>query len=217
MPILFVLAADTHAQECTAEDFCCYEDNCCVDLSNFYAKIFGGANFLENTKINENKAKYNTGYIIAGSLGYFWRYGLRLEAEYAFRRNGIRKMHFFGQGHSTHGHLRTSSYMANLFWDLPLSSCGCAFWDINPFIGTGIGYDDPQMHSSNSRIIFKQKWRHFSWQIIAGLTYPFFCNTELTLEYKFHKGGCHFHNHSVGIGLVYKFGLNLQRVATCLR
>jgi outer membrane autotransporter protein len=95
--------------------------------------------------------------------------------------------------------------MANLLWDLPLSSWGCAFWNIQPFIGAGIGYDFQQMHSSNSRIIFNQKWHHFSWQVMAGLAYPLFCNTEITLEYKFHQGGCHFNNHSVGVGLVYKF------------
>ena len=134
------------------------------------------------------------------------RYGLRLEAEYAFRRNAIKKIDFFVEGSSKHGHFQTSSYMANLLWDLPLSSWGCAFWNIQPFIGAGIGYDFQQMHSSNSRIIFNQKWNHFSWQVMAGLAYPIFCNTEITLEYKFHQGGRHFYNHSIGIGLVYKFG-----------
>ena len=52
---------------------------CCVDETNFYAKILGGANFLQNTKIDGNKSTYQTGYIIAGSLGYCWCYGLRLE------------------------------------------------------------------------------------------------------------------------------------------
>jgi len=92
--------------------------------------------------------------------------------------------------------------MANLLWDL----LGCAFWKIQPFIGAGIGYDFQQMHASNSRIIFNQKWNHFSWQAMAGFAYSIFCNTEITLEYKFHQGGSHFYNHSVGVGLVYKFG-----------
>ena len=131
---------------------------------------------------------------------------MRLEAEYAFRRNDIRKIHFFAEGFSKHGHFQASSYMANLLWDLPLSSWECAFWNIQPFIGAGIGYDFQQMHSSNSRIVFNQKWNHFSWQLMAGLAYPIFCNTEITLEYKFHQGGCHFYNHSLGVGLVYKFG-----------
>lgn len=205
---LFVMAT-AQAQEWCDEDFCCYEDMSCQD---FYGKIFGGANFLQNTK---NNSKYHTGYIVAGSLGYCWCYGLRLEGEYAYRRNDIRKIHFYGEGDSKHGHFQTSSYMANLLWDFPLS-WGCTFWNTQPFIGAGIGYDFQQMHSSNSRIVFHQKWRHFSWQLMAGLTYPFYCNTELTLEYKFHQGGSRFNNHSVGVGLAYKFDCNLGWNLGCL-
>lgn len=207
MPLLFLMVTDAQAQEqCDEEDSCSYEERCCVDETNFYAKILSGANFLQNTALDGNKSTYQTGYIIAGSLGYCWRYGLRLEAEYAFRRNAIRKIHFFGEGFSRHGHFQASSYMANLLWDLPLSSWEYAFWNSQPFIGAGIGYDFQQMHSSNSHIVFSQKWNHFSWQVMAGLAYPIFCNTEIAVEYKFHQGGCHFYNHSVGIGLVYKFG-----------
>ena len=197
MPLLFFITADAQAQE----------ECCCVDEMNFYAKIFGGANFLQDTSINENKASYETGYIAAGSLGYCWGYyGLRFEGEYAFRRNAISKIHFITQGSSEQGHFQTSSYMANLLWNVPLSSRWCAFRNVQPFIGAGIGYDCQQMHSSNSRIVFNQKWNHFSWQVMAGFAFPIFHNTEISLEYKFHQGGCNIYNHSVGVGLVYKFG-----------
>lgn len=198
MPLFFFMAADAQTQEG------CAEDSCCAEQTNFYAKALGGANFLQNTKVSGTKSTYEPGYIFAGSLGYNWHCGLSFEAEYAFRRNAIKKVHFFGQGSSHHGHLQTSSWMANLLVDLPVSSC--AFWNIQPFVGAGIGYDIQQMHSSNSLIVFHQKWHHFSWQTMAGLTYPIFCNTEITLEYKFHQGVPHFYNHAVGIGLVYKFG-----------
>jgi len=194
MPFLFFMGSHVHAQEC------------CIDETHFYAKIVGGPNFLQYTEIDGNKSTYETGFVIAGSLGYCWRYGLCLEAEYAFRRNAIRKINFVIEGSSTDGYFQTSSCMANLLWDLPLSSWGYAFWDIQPFIGAGVGYDFQHMHATNSRVIFDQNWRHFSWQLMAGLAYPIFCNTEVALEYQFHQGGCHFNNHSVGVGLVYKFG-----------
>jgi opacity protein-like surface antigen len=197
--LLFFIAADAQAQELCAENSCCAEDSCCVDETNFYAKILGGANFLRNTAIEGNKSTYQTGYIIAGSVGYCWGYGLRLEGEYAFRRNAIRKIQFVGEGFSKDGHFQTSSYMVNL------STWGSTFWNIKPFVGAGIGYDFEQMHSSNSRIVFNQKWNKFAWQLMAGLAFPIFCNTEIALEYKFHQGGC-FYNHSIGVGLVYKFG-----------
>lgn len=207
MSLLFFMAADVQAQEWCEDNFCCYEDICCTDETNFYAKIFGGANFLQNTTLNDNKARYQTGYVIAGSLGYCWCYGLYLEAEYAYRKNSISKIDFFVEGSSKRGHFQTSSYMANLLWDLPLTLSGCACGDFQPFIGVGIGYDSQQMRSSNSRIRFHQRWNHFAWQLMAGLTCQLFCNTEMSLEYKFHQGGCHFYNHSLGIGLIYKFGL----------
>lgn len=206
MSLLFFLAANAQALEWIVEDPYFYEDSCC-DEAHFYAKILAGANFLQNTEISGNKSTYKPGYIIAGSLGYSWCYGLRLEGEYAFRRNAIRKIHFCCvDGFRNHGHYHTSSYMANLLWDLPLSSWGYSFCGIQPFIGVGIGYDSQKMHASNSRVVFNQKWNHFSWQLMAGLAYPIFCNIEATLEYKYHQSGCHFNNHSIGLGIAYKFG-----------
>lgn len=191
MPFSFFLAADAQAEEC------CFDDR-----MNFYAKVFGGANFLQSTSIQGNNASYQTGYIVAGSLGYSWRpYGVSLEAEYAYRRNAISKIHFITHGSSQNGHFQTSSYMANLLWDLP----GFAFWHIQPFIGAGLGCDFQRMHASNSLVVFNQKWTKFSWQAMAGFAYPIFRNAEIRLEYKFHQGD-HFYNNAIGVGLVYKFG-----------
>ena len=206
LSVLFFMAADAQAQEWFAEDSCCHEDSWRIDVANFYAKILGGGNFLQSTEIAGNESSYQPGYFIAGSLGYCWGYGLRLESEYTFRRNSIDKIDFFVEGSSNHGHYQASSYMTNLLWDLPLSTWGCSFRNVQPFIGAGIGYDFQRMHSSNSRIVFNQKWHHLSWQLMAGLIYPIFCNTDLALEYRFHRGNSHFYNHSFGVALAYKFG-----------
>lgn len=196
IPLLLMLVfAAAEAQDC------CEEEVCCVEEPSFYVKVFGGANFLQNTTINRNRAHYQTGYIVAGSLGYRSCYCLRFEAEYAYRRNAIRKIEFIGDGSSKHGYFQASSIMANLYWDLP-----CLFWNIHPYVGAGLGADFQKMHSSNSRIIFNQKWTHFSSQAMAGFAFPLFCNTDIAVEYKFHYGGCHIYNHAVGIGLTYKFG-----------
>ncbi len=199
--LLFLMAAEAQAQEEPAKE------SRCPDEMNFYVKAFGGANFLQNTTINGNKTSYQPGYVFAGSLGYCWQYYcLRLEGEYAFRRNAINKIHFITQGVSHDGQFQTSSYMLNLLWDMPLCAWGCKFWDIQPFIGAGLGCDLQKMHSSNSRVDFHQNWTRLSWQVMAGFSYPIFRNAELSLEYKFHEGGSHFYNHAVGLGFVYKFG-----------
>ena len=184
---------------------CCFES--CLDSNAFYAEIFGGANFLETEKSGGIKYDYQTGYIVSGSLGYRVCYGLRLEAEYAYRRNLLRKVNFFGRSFSMHGHFQSSSYMANLLWDLPLSRWGCEFWKIRPFIGGGIGYDFQQIKAHHAGFTYKDSKKHFAWQVMAGLGYPLFCNTDISLEYKYHQAGfTHIHNHSLGVGLTYKFG-----------
>ena len=83
MSLVFFMGIDAQAQEL------CYEDPCCVNETNFYAKVLSGVNFLQNTDIGGNRASYETGYIIDGALGYSWWKGLSVEAEYAFRRNAI--------------------------------------------------------------------------------------------------------------------------------
>lgn len=172
----------------------------------FYAEILGGANFLQTSKRDGIKTHYNTGYIVSGSIGYRWLYGFRLEGEYAFRKNTLRKGNFFGRSFTLHGHFQSSSYMGNLIWDLP----SCYFCNIQPFLGGGAGYDFQQFKGKNGGIIIHENKKQFSWQVIAGLGYPIFCNTDLSLEYKFHKGGFkHIYSHSVGVGLTYTFGLNL--------
>ena len=47
---------------------------------------------------------------------------------------------------------------------------------------------------------------NFSWQLIAGLAYPVFCNTDISLEYRFHQGDSHFSNHAIGFRLEYQCG-----------
>ena len=200
MSLLLTIATPTQAQEC------CDAPLCCNDEKNFYAKVLGGANFLHGTTINGNKSTYHPGYVVDGSLGFCWsRYGLNLEAEYAFRKNGINEINFITQGSSNEGHFFTSSYMVNLLWDMGLCWQRCSFWNIRPFVGTGLGYDFQQMHATNSLVDFYQKWHHLSWQAMAGFAYPICHNTDMTLEYKFHQGSS-FCNHAIGVGIAYKFG-----------
>lgn len=199
MLLLVIRAGEGQAQDCY------YGDSCCVDQTPFYGKFFAGANFLQNTEISRNKTSYDTGYILSGILGYNWCHGLRLEAEYSYRRNEIKKIDFFVEDSAKNGHYRASSWMANLIWDLPLSSWGCGCWDIQPFIGGGIGYDFQKIHACNDRYVFHQTFNHFAWQLKAGVGYNICCDTDLTVEYIYHQSGCHFYNHAIGIGLIYKF------------
>ncbi|MBS0585968.1 MAG: outer membrane beta-barrel protein [Verrucomicrobia bacterium] len=178
---------------------------------NFYAEVLAGPNFVQKIVVDGNSSTYQTGYIVGGAVGWFWTMGLSLEAEYAYRRNSISTIYFFGQGSSNNGYFQTSSWMANLLWNLPLPSCNCSFFNIEPYVGAGIGCDFQKMKSSNSQILFRQKWTHLSWQVMVGLARPIFSNTAISLDYTFHQGGCHFYNHSLEVGLTYKFGVCRNR------
>lgn len=193
--VLLIIYAGLNA-DCT--------QNCCIFGNEFYGEIFGGPNFLQSSTDGGVRTKYKTGYVVSGSFGYSWCYGLRLEAEYAYRRNSYKNIHFFGRTFPIQGHFQSSSYMANLLWDLPLSSRGCNCWQIQPFIGGGVGYDVQQIHANNAGFGYRESKKGFAWQVSAGLAYPIFCNTTISIEYQFHKGSLnHIYNHTMGIGFTY--------------
>lgn len=190
------------------------DDVCCEERSGFYAEIFGGANFLQEEKRNHHiKAEFNTGYIVSGSIGYLWCNGIRVEAEYAYRRNSLDKLRYHGKGYSFDGHFQTSSYMANALWELPMYRWNLNCWKLQPFVGGGIGYDHQQFLLKHQEFKIRGKNDdHFAWQVIAGVKYPLFCNTDISIEYKYHNGGTkHINDHSVGVGLTYNFSEYLTR------
>lgn len=163
--------------------------------NRFYVEFFGGANFLESEHKEDASIKYRTGYMVAGSLGYRWCYGLRLEGEYAFRRNSV-------EGGSNH--FQSSSYMGNVIWDMPVEDWGCTLFGMVPFVGGGVGYDFQRVHLSDSDVSTDKKG--LAWQVIAGLYYPVLPNGHISLEYKFHKGKSNsLQNHSIGVGFTYTF------------
>lgn len=167
---------------------------------NFYVEFLVGANFLQKERNRHSfspLAEYQTGYLLAGCLGYRWYYGTRLEAEYAFRRNPLSFSNY-----GSRGHIQMSSFMGNLLWE-PLSSFGYEFWNIQPFIGAGIGCDFLHAHKENHK-----RDEQLSWQVMSGLSYPLFDHINISLEYKFHKtNDTSIYNHSLGVGVMYEFGL----------
>ncbi len=179
-----------------------YEEPCCTD--SLYGEIFCGSNFLDLQKKNLTRFIFDTGYVVSTSVGYRWCNGIRLELEYAFRHNSIDKIKILHRGFSLNGHFQSSSYMANLLWDLP--TLGCDYLDIQSYIGGGIGDSFEQFHINKGDVRIHENRRAFAWQLMAGLAYPIACDTDISIEYKFFKADSNrLTNHSVGVGLKYKF------------
>lgn len=171
-----------------------------------YFEILGGANFLQTQTSDGVLANFKTGYIVSGALGLKACYGWRGEFEYAFRKNSLKSLHFFGRTFPVSGHFQSSSYMANLLWDLPLDSWGCPTFCLRPFLGAGIGYDYQMISGGNDAMTYKQHKKGFAWQVMAGIGYSIFCQLDLSLEYKFHQGALkHLYNHDLGLGLTYSY------------
>lgn len=186
-------------------------DECNEIANSCYVGVLGGPNFLSSCEDWGVKTDYDTGGLISISLGYRWYYGLRLEYEYAYRINNLHKLHYWGYSYKVRGYFRSCSYMANLIWDIPLKLWNSCL-KIQPFVGAGIGYDCQHIHAHNSWIRYQRRSEdHFAWQVIAGMSYPFFCDSDFTLDYKFHKGGLHHvNNHSIGVGVVYNFRVSIS-------
>lgn len=86
--------------------------------------------------------EYDTGWGIAGRLGYAWASGLRVDGELSYRRNDVDKSNFVGTDgvnffnqtdEGASGHARQIAIMANAYYDF-INSTG-----ITPYIGGGIG------------------------------------------------------------------------------
>lgn len=179
----------------------CWLQDCSGD--KFYAEIFGGADFIHSTPWNGINIDYKTGYDVSASYGYRLCYGFRMEAEYAFRRDEVKSNRLVGTTARACGHFQSSSYMANLLWNLSLRRWGIC---LKPFVGGGVGYDAQQIRAKGEGLSIRSNKKGFSWQGIAGISYPFCRNMEISVEYKFHQGPyCELYNQTVGIGLTYTF------------
>lgn len=170
---------------------------------NFYAKMLGGGNFIQTKEHHGVKSSFQSGFIISGGIGWRGWKGFGLELEYSFRKNTLKKIHFWRRSYEMGGDFQSSSIMANVLWNLPVE------WCFRPYIGIGCGYDYQQLHVRKLRIIHHlAKREDFSYQVIGGVAYPLTPRLDVALEYKFHKGGFKYiFDHSIEIGCYYNFFL----------
>jgi opacity protein-like surface antigen len=171
-----------------------------------------GVNFLD---VNERHFSTDAGYTVGIVGGYKFCSNFRAEAEISYRHNDFKyKFHESFGSASLHGHfsgeVRTWSFMANGYYDLPVC------WIVTPYVGAGIGYDTLRA-SGHGRVHanaeggsisksehFRDTEDGFAWQVMAGVSYDL-CNycedLELNAEYKYHHGKEHANDHAVTVGI----------------
>lgn len=223
MKKLFAIVATILCLSVTSEGFSnqqdrCYNDQCvgqCVDpcvgqcepsCGRFYVGLFGGANWLNMSKLHGFRLKSKTGFTGAASLGYAFDNGFRVEGEVSYRRNHLDFTHGYTSGKG-HGSIHSWSYMANVLYDFHQFSCYCP--NVVPYIGFGLGYTqnhiDVKAHDAYSKAKAKGKSNGLAGQGIAGVGYRLTDSTTLAVEYRYFVGKKHVHDHSVGLALRQSF------------
>lgn len=171
-------------------------------LSGFYLNANLSCNIATHDKHHHIKASYDPGLFISSAIGHRFCNGLRLEGEFGYRRNNLRRINNFGTSFRMHGDLRTYSALANLYYDFSSVLC------LKPYVGFGGGYAYTK-NKMNHGYIFRGKRQHdgFAWQVTAGMAYPVNYNLDLAIEYRFFRNVdiSHVQNHAVGADVRYYF------------
>jgi len=130
------------------------------------------------------KVLYKNSYAGAGSIGYGFGDGFRVEISGDYLRNYVSKLDTteFGQFPGTGGH-NTYGPMLNVLYDIPVGL------PIFPYFGAGVGYQYVSLNSYNKAAGFNISGTKgsFAYDAIAGLSYPIVTvpGLSLTLEYRF--------------------------------
>jgi opacity protein-like surface antigen len=197
-----VLHADL-TEEAFAED-CCSE--CEVPVRGFsgYYGVAAGANFVHGLKWWSKSLNSWKGFVVSAHLGHRFSNGLRVESEFAFRKNYLgqkRFPYYFRYRSHFNGSFRSYSGMVNLLWEVRKYKWECFARKIQPYIGAGVGYDYSEEYG------YGRRTRSFdlNWQVMAGVFHAFSDNIEISLDYKFHANEYWF-NNSIGLGLKYFVG-----------
>ncbi len=120
--------------------------------------------------------KTQAGAIIAGSFGYGWTSGLRIEDEIAYNSHSVNASSGFG------GSASVSSDMVNLVYDIPIGDA----WKIS--LGGGLGGGDARVHLTVPGTAYdwvKESHLSFEYQGIAGLAYSLSPDVDLFFDYRY--------------------------------
>ncbi len=116
--------------------------------------------------------KFETGYLLVGSLGYRWEQGFRTELEIAYRNAGAEPRD---------GHQDVLSGMANALFEVGI---GTNFY---PYLGAGVGIANTRWDSVQSGFgpVYHDESSGFQWQAIVGAEFPLNEKTNLFVDYRF--------------------------------
>lgn len=141
----------------------------------FYINGSAGPNWTcEGTRV---------GFLTGAAVGYEFNFGLKLEAEYCFRRNNFGKTV-----------LHTHSILGNILYNLPVKTI------VQPYVGIGLGYGHQFAYLKSKNI---GKGHGFVWDTIAGFEIPLNCRFSTGVQYKYLRSEREGIDHSIAATLKY--------------
>jgi len=169
-------------------------------VSGLYIGAGGGANFLQDERIDSvrtlgvttpsnARARFDTGIVGIGSLGYGFGNGVRVELEGNYRYNRPSSFRTATPGiRSVGGREQKYGPMANVLFDLDIGS-PYAF----PYIGAGAGVSwvAHRVRVANANGTLNDQGgtdNSFAYQAIAGISFPIppVVGLSLTAEYRYY-------------------------------
>jgi opacity protein-like surface antigen len=170
-----------------------------AEPASWYVSLFGGVSWLDDVKTDYEFNGYvgnyhadidtEVGFIVGGAVGTHLTDDLRVELEVAYSENDVDKIHYEAPVDANsddfdgHGQFGILTFMANLWFDVPLSE------DLKPYIGGGagiavvdgdVGYSD----FPDSDPIFDDSKVAFAFQVGAGLRWQAWENITLDVGYR---------------------------------
>jgi len=182
--------------------------------AQWYVGADVGANYVPSASVsglNNTNTDYNVGLVGLGQVGY--SYGApKVELEVGYRTNDVDKVNSVSGG----GTESSLSFMVNGLYDFTPASK----W--HPFLGAGIGVaqvNNDKVGTNGTTTYSGNDWR-FAYQGIAGIGYDYTQNWMVKAQYRYFatmdntvtgtnaaatRGDIGYQNHSVLLGLTYKF------------
>ena len=157
-----------------------------------YVSLEGGTSILDSTNYNfqsfsgvNGKFLYRPSYAAAGSIGYGFGDGFRIEISHNYTRNTLTKSDpEGGGGFRSYGGENKYGPMVNILYDINVGL------PVFPYVGAGAGYQfvkyDSDFKDGTGASVGGTKGS-FAYDIIGGVSYPLAMvpGLSLTAEYRF--------------------------------
>ncbi|MBI3444972.1 MAG: OmpA family protein [Magnetospirillum sp.] len=184
--------------------------------AQWYVGVDAGGQFLQDSKnsgsgVSGLKSSYDAGWLAQGEVGYAFG-PWRVEGELSYRSSGVSKV---GSANGSGDTSALAPMINGVYEFLPESK-----W--HPFVGLGLGgayVDNGTVKQNGANAYSGSDWQ-FAYQGFAGVGYDLTNNVELKAQYRYFstldydtkassnntKLTSEYHDHTIMIGMVYKFG-----------